>query len=241
MHTSPIRQTSLALSTTITLTLVLLLAWRYRFVAMSTAMGLALVVYGAYALGGAEWTIAPGIAVLVFVGFYSIARRVAPDAPSGYQVRGLFYVSIVPVALFFLDDLWERIMGPRLGTLVAHPLYVPFVGAVAAQLALVLFAHLEEVPRRRRRRLFWLRAGSALAGFLLLVPAGLGVAAGGITAWGAGCVAAVCALAMAIYFTVRRLPAWPRESPWGLRLQMLSTAAAVALVVPVHLWRIGAV
>ncbi|HEX6912683.1 MAG TPA: hypothetical protein VF142_19910, partial [Longimicrobium sp.] len=52
--------------------LVALLAWRFRFVALSSAMGLALVVYGAYALAGAEWTIAPGLAVLCFAGFYLV-------------------------------------------------------------------------------------------------------------------------------------------------------------------------
>jgi hypothetical protein len=97
------------------------------------------------------------------------------------------------------------------------------------------------VPRRRRRRLFWLRAGSALVGFLVVVPAGLALSVTGATAWGLLCAAAVCALALALYFTVGRLPQWPRVAPWGLRLQMLSTAAATALMVPVHLWRIGAV
>lgn len=217
--------------------LVLLLAWRYRFVAMSTAMGLALVVYGAYALGGAEWTIAPALAVLIFVIYYAVARRVAPDAPSGYQVRGLFYVAIVPTMLFFLDYAFEHaVVAP-----IEDPLYVPFVGAAAAQLMIVFFAHLQEVPRRRRRRLFWLRAGSALLGFLVVVPIGLALSGTGATAWGLLCAAAVCAVSLALYFTVRRLPAWPRVAPWGLRLQMLSTAAATALVVPVHLWRIGAV
>ena len=217
--------------------LVLLLAWRYRFVAMSTAMGLALVVYGAYALGGAEWTIAPALAVLIFVTYYAVARRVAPDAPSGYQVRGLFYVAIVPTILFFLDYAFEHVVVQP----IRDPLYVPFVGAAAAQLMIVFFAHLGEVPRRRRRRLFWLRAGSALLGFLVVVPAGLALSVTGANAWGLLCAAAVCALALTLYFTVGRLPQWPRVAPWGLRLQMLSTAAATALMVPVHLWRIGAV
>jgi hypothetical protein len=217
--------------------LVLLLAWRYRFVAMSTAMGLALVVYGAYALGGAAWTVAPALAVLIFVIYYAVARRVAPDAPSGYQVRGLFYVAIVPTMLFFLDYAFEHtVVAP-----IEDPLYVPFVGAAAAQLMIVFFAHLQDVPRRRRRRLFWLRAGSALLGFLVVVPVGLALSATGATMWGLLCAAAVCAVSLALYFTVGRLPAWPRVPPWGLRLQMLSTAAATALMVPVHLWRIGAV
>ncbi len=233
---APVLAAQLAAQLVVTV-LVLALAWRYGFLAKSSAMGLALVVYGAYALGGAEWTIAPALAVLVFVGFYAVARRMAPDAPQAYQVRGLFYVSIVPVALLVLDDLWERVAGAP----VPHPLYVPFVGAVAAQLMIVLFAHLEEVPRRRRRRLLWLRAGSAALGFLLVVPAGLGVSVAGATAWGVACAAAVCALALALYLGVRRLPAWPRVAPWGLRLQMLSTATAAALVGAVHLWRIGAV
>lgn len=221
--------------------LVLLLAWRYRFVSMSTAMGLALVVYGAYALGGQEWIIAPALAVLCFTGFYAIARRAAPDAPSGYQIRGLFYVSIVVTMLFFLDDAYERLVAPRLGTFVDDPLYVPFVGAAAAQLMIVFFAHLQNVPTRRRRRLLSMRIGAALLGFLVVVPTALAVGEAGITLGGLGVAAGLCAVALALYLGVRQSPRWPHVPPWDLRLQTLSTAAATVLVLPVHLWRIGAV
>jgi hypothetical protein len=51
--------------------------------------------------------------------------------------------------------------------------------------------------------------------------------------------AVICAGSLGLYLTIRRLPAWPKPPPWDLRLQMLSTALATALVLPLHLWRLG--
>jgi phytol kinase len=218
--------------------LVGLLAWRFRFLALSSAMGLALVVYGAYALGGAEWTIAPGLAVLCFAFFYLVARRAEPEAGAGYHIRTLFYVAGVPTLLFFANNAVERML-PRIRAVAPDPLYVPYVGVVAAQLMIVLFAHLQRVPVERRQSPNRLAAFGGILGFLVVVPAGLGVGVAGVTRWGMMMAVIICAVSLGLYLTVRRMPAWPRVAPWDLRLQMLSTATATALVLPLHLWRAG--
>jgi phytol kinase len=220
--------------------LVGLLAWRYRFVAMSSAMGLALGVYGAYAMGGSEWTIAPGLAVLWFAGFFAASRRVAPDAPQAYHIRGLFYVALVPVSLFFLNSGLEKLAPERLRPASPDPLYVPFVGVVAAQLMIVILAHVLDVAMRRRRAAVSLATSGAILGFVAVVPAGLAVGATGLTVEGLLAAGVICTVSQALYLSVRRLPAWPKVQPWDARLQTLSAAMAMALVLPLHLWHIRA-
>jgi phytol kinase len=218
--------------------LVGLLAWRFPILALSSAMGLALVVYGAYALGGAEWTIAPGLAVLCFALFYVIARRAEPEAGAAYHIRTLFYVVGVAMLLLFANNAVERMM-PGLRATAPDPLYVPYVGVAMAQLTIVMFAHLQRVPAERRRTPNRLAALGAIASFLVVVPAALGVGVHGVTQWGMMIAAVICIVSLALYFTVRRMAVWPKVAPWDLRLQMLSTATATALVLPLHLWRLG--
>jgi hypothetical protein len=212
-----------------------LLAWRFRFLALSSAMGLALVVYGAYAMGGAEWTIAPALAVLCFAAFYLVARRMEPEAGAGYHIRTLFYVAGPPTLLFFANDM-VAIVRPRTPL---NLLYLPYVGVVAAQLAIVLFAHLQRVPKERRQSSNRLAALGGILGFIVVVPIGLAVGTGGVSAWGVMIAAVICAVSLALYLTVRRMKAWPKVAPWDLRLQSLSTGVATALVLPLHLWRQG--
>lgn len=236
-HTAEHIARQLAAQLVITL-LVGLLAWRFRFLALSSAMGLALVVYGAYALGGEAWVLAPALAVLCFAAFYLVARRMEPEAMAGYHIRTLFYVAGVPTLLFFANNGLERLF-PAIRAIAPDPLYVPYVGAVAAQLMIVLFAHLQRVPADRRRSPNRLAAFSGVLGFLIVVPIGLAVGPSGISAWRVMIAAILCLASLALYLTVRRMPAWPRVAPWDLRLQAMSVALATALVLPLHLWRFG--
>lgn len=219
------------------LLLVGALAWRLPFLAMSSAMGLGLAVYGIYALGGADWTVAPALAVLCFVAFYRLARRLEPEAEAGYHIRTLFYVALVPLALVFLNNAAER--GTLAGVDAPDAFYVPFVGVVAAQTAIVFFAHLLRVPDERRRASNATAAAFAFLCFFVVVPVGLMVGVRGLSSWHLLSAGLTCAIAVVLYLGVRRLAAWPKAAPWDLRLQALITLAAAALTVPVHLWRIG--
>jgi phytol kinase len=221
------------------LLLVGLLAWRLPFLAMSSAMGLGLAVYGIYALGGADWTLAPALAVLAFVGFFRLARRFEPDAEGGYHVRTLFYIVLVPLLLVALNNAAERGILPVPGGEDPDPFYVPFVGVVAAHLAIVCFAHLLRVPSERRRASNAAAGAFSVLAFVVVVPVGLMVGAEGISFWRLAAAASIALVALLLYLTVRRLRAWPKVAPWDLRLQTLSVLAAASLVVPIHLWRIG--
>ncbi|HEU0014833.1 MAG TPA: hypothetical protein VFQ45_14195 [Longimicrobium sp.] len=216
--------------------LVGLLAWRFRFVALSSAMGLALVVYGAYALGGSEWVLAPALAVLCFAAFDWLVRRVEPEAVAGYHIRGLFYVAILPLLLLFANNVIERESTSMMRGLTSDALYVPYVAVIAAHLVTIVFGHGRRVETERRRTFLGMSTAAALFGWVLVVGVGLGAGTRGITAWGMLIAVGVSAVTLALYLTIRRLPAWPRVPPWDVRLQMLSATVAMLLLVPLHLW-----
>jgi hypothetical protein len=199
-----------------------------------------LFAYGAWALGGPEWIVAPTAALLAFMAVRMFfARDVLPTPPGRYQVVATFYVCIVATTLFVANNTLETLVpGAHPAFRWADPFYVPFVGVVAAQLALILIAQVEpfkpEAPARTRRVL-----ACAAAAYALVVPIGLAVGPQGLTAGGLGLTAAAVALALVAYLALRRLPAWPHGPPWHVRLQALAGALAAAAVVPVELWRIG--
>jgi hypothetical protein len=144
----------------------------------------------------------------------------------------------VPILLLFANNAVER-MDANLRSAVPDTLYVLYTGAVAAQLMIVMFAHLQRVPAERRRTPNRLAALGAVGAFLVVVPAALGVGVEGVTRWGMMLAAVICLVSLGLYLTVRRMAAWPKVAPWDLRLQMLSSAAATALVLPLHLWHLG--
>jgi phytol kinase len=217
-----------------------LLAWRLPFLAMSSAMGLGLAVYGIHALGGADWVVAPALAILCFVAFYRLARRFEPEAEGGYHIRTLFYVALVPLALVFLNNATERGVVRPWDAVVPDPFHVPFVGAVAAQLAIVGFAHLLRVPPERRRASNATAGVFALVAGVVVIPAGIAAGAAGVSGWRLLSAAATAALALALYLAIRRSRRWPVEAPWDLRLQTTSVLLASVVTVPIHLWAVGA-
>jgi hypothetical protein len=115
----------------------LLLARATRFLTWAGAVAVHLTLYAAFALGGPGWTAAPALAL---AGFILLERRLpGRAAPEGrHQVRGVFYVSIVAVALLAADNSFATLVrsGHPLGS--GHPFLVPFVAALASQLAIGL-------------------------------------------------------------------------------------------------------
>ncbi len=219
--------------------LVALVAWRYRFVSLSGAVALTLVLYGAFSLGGPVWVVAPLLAVAGFAALYSVLCRQGATDDTQYQVVALFYVSIVGAALFVVNNAMQTLVPEPFALRVTDPFYVPFVGVVAAQLAIVLFTFLDPLRGRRRLSRLGITRLSAAIGFLLVVPAGLWVGVPGIDVWGLGVAAVICFGALALYRAGRRMSAWPTEQPWTVRLQAAAVAGVTGLVLPVHLWWIG--
>lgn len=224
--------------------LVALVAWRFQFLTASGAMGFMLFFYGAYSLGGEEWTVAPAIALAAYTVFYLLRGRQraggAPgSAPGGtadprYQVVAAFYVAIVPSALFIANNVLETMV--RSPTAAgADPFYGAYLGAVAAQITLVVY-HTDPAVQQGAPGASLVRLLAPLALFLLVVPAGL--VAGAERGSGALLVAAaVLLLAVIVHAAAQRLlrAAHLRARDrglWTLRLQTFSVGVAVVLVLP---------
>ena len=84
-------------------------------------------------------------------------------------------------------------------------------------------------------RVLW----SVAAAGLLVIPVGLAVGPGGLSPRGVALALGVTLAATGIYLLGRRLPAWPREAPWNVRLQAISTAVAAVMAVPLQLAWLG--
>jgi dolichol kinase len=223
-----------------------LMAWRVRTLTFSGAIALMLFTYGAWGLGGPEWVVAPVVGLLGFVAVRRLFPADVPPADGRYQVTATFYVCIVAALLFLANNAIETLIPDvPAGLRFADPLYVPFIAVCAAQLALIFTAQLRPfgAPRRAAAgsgggavRVL----GSGSAAFVLVAPLGLAVGVHGVTVGGLLLAGAAVAMATAIYVGIDRSGAWPEGPPWNVRLQALSVALAAAVVVPLELWRIGA-
>ncbi|MBA3890580.1 MAG: hypothetical protein H0X64_08615, partial [Gemmatimonadaceae bacterium] len=216
------------------MTLVALVAWRYQFLTASGAMGFMLFFYGAYSLGGEEWTVAPAVALVAYTAFYLVRCRPQGEADPRYQVVAAFYVSIVPGLLYIANNTFEKVVRvPGFGE--GDPFYAAFLGAVAAQVALVVY-HTDPSVARADLRAGLVRLGAPVAAFLLIVPLGLLV---GTNRGTSSFVAAgsIVVLAVLVHALARRLLPLERlrardGGPWMLRVQTVSVALATALVLP---------
>lgn len=214
--------------------IVALIAWRYHVLTASGAMGFMLFFYGAFSLGGEEWIVAPAIALLAYT-VHCLVRCRRPGTPDPrYQVVSAFYVAIVPAMLFVANNLLETMIHiPWLRAI--DPFYGVFLGAVAAQLALVVY-HTDPALAQRTRGSMALRIAAPLGSFLLVVP--LGVLVSAVDGIGAATAAAsVVLFAVPTHWTLRWLAARAElrdrnRAVWLLRLQAVSVAAASALVLP---------
>ena len=59
-------------------------------------------------------------------------------------------------------------------------------------------------------------------------------------ALGVGAAAAVSLTSALLYWLGRTLPGWPAEAPWNMRLQAACVAAALAIVLLVHVQLLAA-
>ena len=214
--------------------IVAFMAWRYQFLTASGAMAFMLFFYGAYSLGGEEWTVAPGIALLAFTVYYLMRCRPSRAADSRYQVVAAFYVAIVPALLFVANNVLETMI--HLPTVQSvDPFYAVFLGAVASQLALVVY-HTDPAAKRGGGWLATILVLAPLAAFLLVVPLGLLVSAvdrtDAMIAAGAVLLAAVLVHAIVQWLVARTTHRQRNRGRWALRLQTLSVAVAAALVLP---------
>jgi len=113
------------------------------------------------------------------------------------------------------------------------PLYGPYVGVLAGHLAMLALTWRESGPDA----VHWAnRMRAAALGVLCVVPWGIAVWTRGPRPEATISAVSVALLAFGVYTALRWAPRVPRGATWELRLQMLSTLAALALVLPVLLW-----
>lgn len=208
-----------------------LLAWRTRLLSASGTMAAHLFFYGACALCGPAWMVAPALALGGVAALCERCKRLRLPGDRYYQVRAVFYVSLIATGLFLLDNLARMSGGAPDWLRAGHPLYLLFVGALAAQLA--IFAFIELHPAARRSGLpDWAAALFAgLAACLFVGPLSLWAGPAGLRAATLAAVAAVGFGGAAFYCAACRLLPARREPVWELRLQAASVAAALLVVV----------
>jgi phytol kinase len=201
----------------------------------SGLVGMILVSYAAWSLGDASWFLPVLLAQLLLSCLVFRFRQQVPTDITNYQVRVLFYSAIVPVALLFVAN--------AAGTY--RELYLPFVGAAASQIGLILAYFLAITPGRtpfgrglRERALlrgvFCAAIATVVIGLLPLAlhsPEPLWRSAGGVM------LAALAAFGL-FHRTTVGLAAG--ESGWlrRQRLRMVASAlAAVLLLTMQYFWR----
>ncbi len=189
------------------LSVTLLLAWKLRTFSLAGAVGASLVLFGSFSLGGPLWAVPPFAALVA----YLLLRRRFPDR---HQVLAVFYVCLVPTLMLLGNNaLTTGLKWP------GDPLFFPFVGAVAAQLAILIYLEMPEKPFQ-----------ATLLGALAVLPLSLWLhpeASG--AAW--TCLPAVL-LAPLIYHGLRRRYGLPEGYPMVRRqalATLLPTAVAAAL------------
>jgi len=212
---------------------VLWLAHARRVLTFAGAIAAHLVLYAAFSLGGPEWTVTPLLALAGFIGA-DATRRQAPPPERAHQVRAVFYVSIVAVAMLFADNSLATLIDAREGLSTGHPFQALFIGALAAPVAIAWGERWEGAGSRGAARLV-----AAVAGFLAVVPAGL-LACGSTRPLHDAAVGALFVAAGVGYYAFLDARGGRAEGAADLRRLGASVAAAALVVTPLHLMRIGA-
>lgn len=218
-----------------------LVAWRWRALTFSGAIALMLFTYALWGLGGPEWVVAPGLGLL---GFIAVRERFAAEVitpPGSYQVLAIFYICIVATVLLIANNTLETLLpGAPAALREGDPLYTPYIGVVAAHVALIFIAQLQPFTPGGR---LWSSGTvmSVLVAIALVAPVGLVAGPDGFGARSFALAAAMVVAATAVYLAGRRIPAWPHQAPWNVRLQAASTAVVAAAAVPLHLWSMGGI
>lgn len=218
------------------LVVVLLVARWNRFLSFAGAIAAHLVVYATYSLGNPTWTLAPLLAFVSYLLVTAVRHRGDKLPIGGHQVQGVFHVSVVAIVLLFLDNslsTLEPLGTPWRGE---HPLFAPFVAALAAPLAMTVARDQRPEPRGVAG---WRWVTGGVLGFVAVVP--LSLLSGGSDRYlmdllmGALLVAValpVCALLDARGRTTL-------HEPPDLPAQSAACAIAAIIVVPAYLRTIG--
>jgi dolichol kinase len=207
--------------------------WRSRLLTASGTIAASLFFYGAWSLGGPRWVLAPAAALLVFGAVVRFAREIDHSPSSRYQVLAVFYTSIVAALIFIASNVFATVIeDPVWGR--GDPLYPLYLGVLAAHLALLTLIFWKGTPWVRRASARQL-LGSVSLGVAVAIP--IGVLVHPVMSVPQILVAAaIPVLASGLYVAANSLPRIPQQRPWDWRLQSLSVAASVLLMLPLFIF-----
>jgi phytol kinase len=219
---------------------MVLIARRTHFLTFSGAVAAHLVLYAAFSLGGPAWIVAPALALAaaIVMDHYRVRARGAPGP--GHHVTVVFYVSIVAVLMIFADNTFATLMPVAGGLGKGHPFLAPFVGSLAAAIAIVAYLSLEVMPRARHRPATWRALAGGLIGFAVVVPLGLWVPRGERVLVELLTAGLSCMAALLLFLALRRFLPRPAGRGWNLRYLALAVLGATLAVMPLHFHWIGA-
>lgn len=205
-----------------------LLALRSRLLSLSGVVAAHLFFYGAWALGGPQWLVAPVLALVVGAAAWR-QRRGEADQRQGWQVAAVFYTTLAALLLYVADDLFQTLLPGPEWLRRGHPFYAPYVGALAAQLAILL--HL-----RHRGRVRGSGGWALLLGVAGVVLPGLALGPGGVQPVGVMTAIALCTGALAAFCAAEQTAGSPLKPLSHLRLQAASVVGCALLLLPALLW-----
>jgi hypothetical protein len=221
------------------LAFVLVLAWRTRFLTLSGAIAAHLVLYAAFSLGGPHWVVGPVGALAGFLALDARYDGLQGLPRGGYQVRAIYWVSIVAVLCIFADNSFATLIPAHPGLGSGQLFYPLFLGALAAPVAIFAFEAREdhpdmsrEGPGRRALVAYAVGAGAVL-------PLGLGAFGARITAEAATIALLSGTLGLALYLALRGRITLADGAQGSLRLAALATLVATLLTLSVHLRWVG--
>lgn len=239
----PVEQIGVQLAIQLGILLAMLaIARTTRFLSFSGAIAAHLMLYAAFSLGGPAWIVAPALALAAAIVVENALSHAVGVPRGGYHVRVIYYVSIVAVLLIFTDNTFATLVPAPAELSRGHPFHAPFVGSLAAALAIVTYWSLETMPRIRKRSAPYRALASASLGYAVVAPLGLWVMRGDQTGMEFVTAALVCVVSLALFLGARRFFRRLPGSAWDLRFLALSVLAATLAVLPLHLsWtrRIG--
>jgi len=212
-----------------------------KFLTFSGAIAAHLVLYAAFSLGGPPWIVAPLLALAAAIVIDRVATRATRLPAGGYDVRVIYYVSIVAVLLLLADNTFATLVPGPAGLTSGHPFHALFVGALAAALAIISHWAIESIPRARKRSTTHRALASASLGYAIVTPMGLWMLRGESAGTEFVTAALLCAGGLLLYMALRRWLRPAAGSLWDFRLLAIGVLAATAVVMPLHLFLIGAV
>lgn len=196
-----------------------------------------LFFFAVWTLGGAAWLVAPGLAFAAFVAVRLGARLRDRDLmPERHQVLAVLYVGLAGGVLFLVDNGLQTVMNVPAWLGARDLFYVPFVGALSGQLAILLML---QVERAGQRSFLQNPAAAGLFSLAVVAPASLCLGRGGPTLPAVAATAGICLGSICFYTLWRRGSRGNGTVLHDLRLQAASVTLATLLALPAHFWWIG--